>query len=166
MCVFRFWFESLLLFKEILEFMVTMLNVAYIVHAVRFIYLITGSLYVWPPSPIFTTPHVWQPSVCALSLRDCIFFKIPHRSEIIQHLSFSSELASCSLSICVVAKAGFPSFWWWMAFLCIHTHTPHFLMFIHRWALSLFPNLDPAQNATVNTEVQISLPNRDFISFR
>ena len=29
-------------------------------------------------------------------------------------------------------------------------------MFIHRWALSLFPNLDPAQNATVNTEVQTS----------
>ena len=37
--------------------------------------------------------------------------------------------------------------------ISLYIHTPHFLVFIHRWALSLFPNLDPVQNATVNTEV-------------
>ena len=101
-------------------------------------------------------------------------FKIPHRSEIIQHLLsvFSLfYLSWCSLGSSMLSQlAEFPFLWLNAIPLGLtHTHIcmhiSHFLYsFIHLSKLRLFLYLAIVNSASVNVEVQISLQD-PFISF-
>ena len=127
------------------------------------------------PLPIFTSISLWQPQ-CNLFLS--LFFKMPHISKIIQYLSFFVWLTSLSMksswSIHVVKMARFPSFLWLnnipvCVCVCVCTHVYHSIYSIHSFIdghLGCCYDLAVVNNATVNTVIQISLWDSDFVSFR
>lgn len=83
-------------------------------------------------------------------------------------MSFSTWLIyqnTLQVNLCCQKWQDFLPFFGWIIYHCIYT--PHFLyFFIHCWTLRFFPYLAIVNNTAINTRVQISVPDTDFVSFK
>ena len=136
------------------------------------IHLITGSVYpLTSISPFCPRPSLWKPPFCSLVLWVQLF-QIPYVSEITQHLPICVWLILLSIvSSRFMQMAGFPSLIW-------INNISLYVFYRFRWNIYMYLNISHFlhsyvdgyfgwfhNNGTVNTGVQISLRDRDFIFF-
>ena len=133
-------------------------------------YLITGSLYLWPPSwPIYSFPTSGNHKSDLLFLWGLFLFLFLYSSctwgqTIFIWLWLISLHIRLSRSIHIVPNVSI-SFFLWMNNIPLHKYVPLLYLFILQWTLRWLPCLGYYSDA-MNMGLQISLWHGVFIYFR